>query len=206
MELTKVQSNLNMAISTHGLCTRLPPYLLCLISTLSIFGHNKRKSWRRDPSEVQLSIKMVRAVKSTQDDPGITEPRRNGTLTHQPIYEGLKSVFIMWISLRHSHILSKRWDLSLCEFVSTFCLSPALSSVRDRTSFSFLSSHFWFCPSVLLIWMCLLRCAFWTVLYWYFSHWRRSLFALVSLTFSFTSASVVNIAIPAMFSITFPFC
>ena len=50
--------------------------------TLSIFGHNKRTSWRRDPSEVQLSIKMVMAVKSTQDDPGTTEPRRNSTLTH----------------------------------------------------------------------------------------------------------------------------
>ena len=63
--------------------------------TLSIFGHNKRKSWRRDPSEVQFSIKIVIAVKSIQDDPGTTEPRRNGTLTHYPICEGLKSVFIM---------------------------------------------------------------------------------------------------------------
>ena len=43
--------------------------------TLSIFGHNKRTSWRRDPSEVQLSIKMAMAVKSTQDDPGTTDAR-----------------------------------------------------------------------------------------------------------------------------------
>ena len=44
-------------------------------ATLSIFGHNKRTSWRRDPSTVQLSIKMTKAVKNPLDDPGTTKPQ-----------------------------------------------------------------------------------------------------------------------------------
>ena len=48
--------------------------------TLSIFGHNKGTSWRRDPSEVQLSIKMVMAVKSIQDDPGPEEMAPSPTI------------------------------------------------------------------------------------------------------------------------------
>ena len=46
-----------------------------LPSTLSIFGHTKRTSWRRDPSTVQLSIKMTKAVKNPLDDPGTTKPQ-----------------------------------------------------------------------------------------------------------------------------------
>ena len=41
--------------------------------TLFIFGQNKRTSWWRDPSEEQLSAKMVNTVKSSQGDFGSTE-------------------------------------------------------------------------------------------------------------------------------------
>ena len=95
-----------------------------------------------------------------------------------------------WYLLHYCH-----WNLPPCRLVLSE-IGPVLV---------FLPRIFGFVLPSCLFWMCLLRCAFWTVLYWHFSHWWRSLFALVSLTFSFTSASVVNIAIPALFSITFPF-
>ena len=50
-------------------------WMLEVSCTLSIFGHNKRTSWRRDPSTVQLSIKMTKAVKNPLDDPGTTKPQ-----------------------------------------------------------------------------------------------------------------------------------
>ena len=110
------------------------------------------------------------------------------------------------LSRSRSDILTffPRYETSLC--VSLFGFSAALRYwvVLERGPvFRFLPLISGFGPLCLLC-LCLLRCDLWLVWYSHWLHWWLTFSGLVLITVSFTRASVVNSAMPRLFSTTFP--